>query len=481
MLATSAARWLPRDFVVSSQTGGLFTLLAYCAMLVVFVSECVAFLAPSFSTTMMLDRHDGDLIQINFDVDMYDIECRNLHVAVFAQGSEERVSYQDFWLRPIDRNGMLGNAIKPGQAEKPEDAEAEHRHSMEKLAKEDGKAELDSDWDGSHDGFNHKHFDHVIAAHDYTFINFFATWCSHCRQFAPAWAELAAKVNGNENGTAAMVFKDKSGVERSVRMIKMNCVDFQGICREKGIDAFPTLRLYKSDGNMFVFGGKRVEEALVDFITKRVGQDAGWSKDHNHFEYGCNAKGRLEVPRVPGRFELTAGTGDQNLNSKMTNVSHFIKHLSFSDPNDGRYHRKPWAGLPRDVTRHINPVDGQIFVSHNFHETWIHDLKVVSTVSPKEKTVYQFSHQKRLSAVDPEEIPQARFHFDIEPFSILIKSESKKWYDFGTSLLAIMGGAFVVMRLMSRVSLATSTSLQRLMKSASGSARAGGEVIGHFD
>lgn len=54
--------------------------------------------------------------------------------------------------------------------------------------------ELDADWSSSHDGFRHKSFEHVIQGHDFTFINFFAGWCSHCQKFAPEWERLAEKV-----------------------------------------------------------------------------------------------------------------------------------------------------------------------------------------------------------------------------------------------------------------------------------------------
>merc|ERR1719188_2406552 len=128
--------------------------------------------------------------------------------------------------------------------------------------KEDGKSELDSDWSDSHDGFKHASFDHVIQSHDFTFINFFAGWCSHCQKFSPTWAALATKVNG-EGGTPPMEFPDRDGQQRKVRMIKMNCVDFKGVCHEKGIDAYPMLRLYKGNGTFSLYEGKRDETDLL--------------------------------------------------------------------------------------------------------------------------------------------------------------------------------------------------------------------------
>mmetsp|Transcript_90203 Transcript_90203/g.209882 ORF Transcript_90203/g.209882 Transcript_90203/m.209882 type:complete len:485 (+) Transcript_90203:1-1455(+) len=484
MLESQAVRWLPKDFVETSSTGGACTLVAYAVMLILFMSELTGFMTASYSTLLMLDRMDGDMLQINFDVDLLDVDCRNLKVAVFAQASEERVSTwsQDFWLRPVDNKGrVFGMASRPQERSPYEDeGEAEHKRVMQKLRSEDGKQELDSDWSSSHDGFNHKSFEHVIEAHDFTLINFFAGWCGHCQRFAPLWGQMADRINGNDT-LAAPEFPDRDGKMRRVRLIRMNCVDFKQLCHDKGIDAYPTIRLYKADGSFSVFEGKREEVEITRWLERTVKMKSyGWAANHEAFEHGCNAKGRLLVPRMPGHLEFTAGTGDQNLNVRMANVSHLVKHLSFSDPENGKYHRKGWVDLPRDVVAHVTPIDGQSFVTHRFHEAWVHDMKVVSTVSPRGTVAYQVSHQKRLSRLPEDVVPQTQFHFDIEPFSIWVKREDKKWYDLTTSILAIVGGAFVIMRLLSRGTLLL-LSLRLLGSRSKGSARGGSLNIGAFD
>lgn len=485
MLASSAAKWLPRDIVESTQTGGAFTLAAYAIMLLVFFCELGSFLSSSYSTTMSLDKREGGKMQINFDVDLFDIECRNLKIVVFAQQSQERITSwsQDFWLRSIDDKGRtFGMAIKPYENSDEEiTKELEHKRTVEKLMAAKGKSELDSDWSSSHDGFQHQSFEEVIAAHDYTFINFFAGWCSHCRTFAPAWVQLAEKIHGNGADKPAQFFKDREGVDRSVRLIKMNCVDFQHLCNEKGIDAYPTLRLYKGDGDFSLFEGKRDEAEIIRWLERTIKMKSyGWANNHQAFERGCNAKGRLVVDRIPGHLELMAGGGDQNLNAKLTNVSHLVKHLSFSDPDDGRHHRKSWTGIPNDVLTHLSPLDGQSFVTDGFHQTWVHDMKVVSTISSRGQVIYQFLHQKRLSKLKEDALPQAQFHYDFEPFSIWVTRDQKRWYDFLTSLLALLGGAFVMMRLFTNVSLSVLKSFKQLIPKPS-SGRGGGMVIGHFD
>lgn len=458
MLTSAAAKWLPRDFVEASQVGGVYTLIAYVGMFICFLAEIKSFLTADIHTAMYLDARNADLLQINFDVDLYDIECRNLKLVVYTEGwqsNQEPLSLvaSDFWLRSIDSKGRpFGMAFKPSDEEDTGKSGKAHEDQMREVIKEDGKSEIDSDWASSHDGFKHKSFDHVIEGHDFTLINFFAEWCSHCRQFAPTWDMIARKVHGEESGSPQM-FADRDGANRGVRMIRMNCVDFKSLCQEKGIDAYPTIRLYKADGTFSVFEGKRDEADIIRWLERTIKMKSyGWATDHEAFERGCNAKGRFQVPRVPGHLELMAGGGDQNLNPRMTNVSHKLNHLSFSDPEDGKFHRKSWTGLPSNVLDHLCPLDGTSWATRNYHEAYVHDIKVVNTVGMRGQSAYQFSHTPRLSRLPEDVVPQAQFHFDIEPFSIQIKQYDKKWYDFCTSTLALLGGLFVVMRVLSQAS-----------------------------
>lgn len=479
MLPSTAARYLPKDFVEASRVGGIFTITAYVLMFICFFCELTSFLRSDTTSALMLDTRSNDNLQINFDVDFFDIECRNLQVSVYAQGSKEPLGMvaKDFWLRSVDSKGRaFGMAFRPGdndasdssrssQGDKNDNQqEDEHEKIMKRLQKEDGKAELDSDWLSSHDGFKHKSFEHVIEGHDFTFINFFAEWCSHCRQFHPLWSLLAKKIHEDGNRMQPMTFPDRDGKLRSVRLVKMNCVDFKQLCHDKGIDAYPTLRLYKADGSFAVYEGKRDEAELMRWIERTVKMKSyGWGKNHEEFERGCNAKGYFSVPRVPGHLELMAGGGDQTLNPRMTNVSHKVNHLSFSNPEDGKYHRKSWVGLPHNVLDHVCPLDGTIWATRNYHEAYVHDFKIVSTISQRGYTAYQMAHNPRLSRLYEEVVPQAQFHWDVEPFSVVINSYEKRWYDFCTSTFAIVGGVFVIMRLFSQVSRTTVSKVTKVV------------------
>merc|ERR1719401_3276992 len=116
-------------------------------MIIVFFCELSSFMVSSSPSSMVrLDERDSDLLQINFDVDLYDIECRNMKVVCISQSNEEPLNIvsQDFWLRSVDTKGRtFGMATKPG-VEENVDGEAEHQRTMDQLLKADGKAELDA-------------------------------------------------------------------------------------------------------------------------------------------------------------------------------------------------------------------------------------------------------------------------------------------------------------------------------------------------
>jgi len=265
----------------------------------------------------------------------------------------------------------------------------------------------------------------------------------------------------------------------TVRLIKLNCVDFKKVCYEKGIDAYPMLRLYKADGTFSLFEGRRDKQELTRWIERTVKMKSyGWASTHEAFERGCNVKGHVSVPRVPGALELMAGGGEQALNPSMTNVSHLVKHFSFSDPDDGKDHRRSWSILPRELKKHTAPMDGINYVTQQFHQVWIHDFKVVGSVNNRNVMAYTYTHQHRLSRVGQSVVPQAQFHFDIEPFAIFISKDEKKWYDFTTSMLAMLGGIFAMMRLMSTFSLGMASVLRATATRRTG----GGHLdVGHMD
>lgn len=48
-----------------------------------------------------------------------------------------------------------------------------------------------------------------------------------------------------------------------------------------------------------------------------------------------------------------------------------------------------------------------------------------------------------------DDVPEARFSYDLSPMSVAITTNGKPWYEFVTSLCALVGGTFTVFGLLS--------------------------------
>lgn len=59
----------------------------------------------------------------------------------------------------------------------------------------------------------------------------------------------------------------------------------------------------------------------------------------------------------------------------------------------------------------------------------------------------QFLGTHQIMKYDEHGVPDAKFHFDISPMAVQITKEGRRWYDFITSLLSLLGGTFTVIGL----------------------------------
>jgi len=407
-----------------------------------------------------MDENRDSLMQINFDITLFDLPCKYLKLSVFDKFGEEKINTTDrFHYIPIDHAGQY-----KGMAYTKEEIAVLEQADIQSDVSDLEKKELDSDWSSSSDHFKHNDFHKVVTFHDFTVVNFYAEWCVHCRQFYPTWQQAADQISEK------MQFSDGDGKTTTVKFLRMNCVDFQETCQQAQIAAFPSVRLYKRDGTFEAFSQKRTIDNIITFLQTSVrNSHMIAAQHHSMFNEGCQVQGTLQVARVPGHFHLQAEAfGNVNVNPSITNVSHRVNHLSFGD----REARK-WAErqkIPREMVGHINPLDGQSFIVTRFHEAPQHYLKVVSThVQGKGSVFYQMTHTDRvrkLSKSRKDHAPQARFTYDFSPMSVVVKAKSKRWYEFLTSLFAILGGTYTIVELCSGAVDTVSTAVKDAMGKA---------------
>jgi Endoplasmic reticulum vesicle transporter. len=105
----------------------------------------------------------------------------------------------------------------------------------------------------------------------------------------------------------------------------------------------------------------------------------------------------------------------------------------------------------------FNPLDDQMYITTKFHTAFHHYIKVVSThlnfgsSSKYIPTLYQFLEQSQIVSYDVVNVPEARFSYDLSPMSVVIEKSGRKWYDYLTSLSAIIGGTFTTLGLIDAV------------------------------
>jgi hypothetical protein len=98
-------------------------------------------------------------------------------------------------------------------------------------------------------------------------------------------------------------------------------------------------------------------------------------------------------------------------------------------------------------------MNAKVFNTDAYHQAFHHYIKVVSThlnmgsSEANSMMAYQFLEQSQIVYYDEENVPEARFSYDLSPMSVVVEKKGRKWYDYLTSLCAIIGGTFTTLGL----------------------------------
>ncbi|XP_015119797.1 dnaJ homolog subfamily C member 10 [Diachasma alloeum] len=95
--------------------------------------------------------------------------------------------------------------------------------------------------------------DNVINSEKIWMINFYSPMCSHCRTLAPSWRKIA---------------KDFEGV---IRVGAVNCEDDWSLCRQLGIQSYPTLLFYPRNSQHGIgFTARKNYDEISEFIMSSL-------------------------------------------------------------------------------------------------------------------------------------------------------------------------------------------------------------------
>eukprot|EP00980_Cylindrotheca_fusiformis_P025148 scaffold13207_cov143-Cylindrotheca_fusiformis.AAC.1 len=448
-------RRVPKDLTEATTLGAAMSMCAIAIMAVLFLSETAAFARTRIATSISLDENTAPQIRLNFNITMLDLNCEYVSVDVWdALGTNRQNVTKNVEKWQIAENGdrQYGGRNREQRAV----AYEEHDKTLEQMHEEDGVHAVDlteENWKAFH------------AENEMAFIDLYAPWCVWCQRLAPTWEKFAQEVK-------------KIGMP--VGIGKVDCMAQANLCRSQKVMAFPTIRWYHSGQPISPeYKMDRTVQALVGFSKRKLEMDEKYKeweakavdstqeeKDqkrklfqaHRPEHPACQVSGFLMVNRVPGNFHIEAKSKNHNLNSAMTNLTHVVNHLSFGEPVDrqSRRTKRILKQVPEEH-RQFSPMDGSSYVTKDFHQAFHHYIKVVSThlnmgsSSSNQMVTYQFLEQSQIVYYEVNNVPEARFSYDLSPMSVVVEKESRKWYDYLTSLCAIIGGTFTTLGLIDAV------------------------------
>jgi len=197
---------------------------------------------------------------------------------------------------------------------------------------------------------------------------------------------------------------------------------------------------------------KEEEDWVQKMQRYRSRQRAEW---HDEEHPGCQISGFLMVDRVPGNFHLQARSPMHDFAAHMTNVSHEVHHLSFGSPAIKNEIKYGHTLAPLGFLAGLSPMDNNVYVTKNEHEAYHHYLKIISSdvgsagsyrtlKTPEQRRAYRILQSSQLSFYHTDQVPEAKFAYDLSPIAVAYVSEGRRWYDYICSVFAIIGGVFTV-------------------------------------
>lgn len=420
--------------------GSVLSLVALVFMVMLFLVELSAFMTTEFVTEIDMDTGLDTQMRVSFNITLPALSCDYATVDLLDMIGTNRLNVTkniEKWQIDKDGNRKMYQGRNRDQREVNHD---NHLHPELHVLHENGvHAEELSGAD----------FAQYTSKNEFVFADFYAPWCIWCQRLEPTWEKFAEDVE--EQGYP-------------VKVVKVNCVENQPLCKEQHVAAFPTLRFLRY-GEVVTSGdfrSDRTVDALMDFVKRKMDLEhqykqwpearkahaQNWNPDHP----GCLIVGYLLVNRVPGNFHIEARSKNHNINAASTNLSHTVNHLSFGMELTGdqlKRVRKAQAGMPTK----FSPLDDMTFAVPVQHQAHHHYIKVVNTVYRlgrgyrNKMSAYQMLTTNQVMRYGEQDVPEAKFHYDVSPMAVTVTRQGRQWYDFLTSTLSIIGGTITVLGL----------------------------------
>mmetsp|Transcript_2926 Transcript_2926/g.5493 ORF Transcript_2926/g.5493 Transcript_2926/m.5493 type:complete len:447 (+) Transcript_2926:2521-3861(+) len=433
-------RKVPREFSQASKTGAIFSLVAISLMTVLLVVETWSFIHGAVKFQVTMDGNSDPDLKISMRVLMYELPCEFSVVDVYDFLGNTRLDIQhDVEKHRMGPGGMLGEYTEVRSVQYGRSLDPNKRASLD-LSQANFEGHLES------------------RAGGFSFVNFYAGWCSHCVKFAPVWEAFAEQVQLRK---------------LNVAIYKVDCVHQSGLCSDQRVVGYPTLRMFRGAevvGDDYL--GDRTVEALMAFAERVTGLHPNGTSMvpvRTHRVEGCLITANLNVHRVPGSIRIHAKSGTHDIEPLATNISHRVMkfHFGTGHPAFGplRDH------LPEVLVPYTSSMDDKDFVNPQGFLSWSHYLKVVTTFWSNKRRLRRSGYGYQYNAASHSyehagNIPEVKISYDLSPIMINISDDGgRKWWEYMTSVCALIGGIFTALSLMNT---AVSEARRRLGKDTEG-------------
>ena len=251
-------------------------------MTILFILETKAFFSTQLKTNLALDSNEDSQVRVNFNITMMDLKCDYATIDVVSVlGTQQNVT-QHVQKYPIDQSGVRRSYQQRNLKQ--------HDVQLFDATIEETIEELHADGEDAVSLDEHT-FDIALDENEYVFVDFFASWCSHCRDLAPTWETLAevmyqAAENRVEEQPESHRYTDEDydeaiKVELPVLIAKVDCVDHRDFCMKQQIRAYPTLKFFVDGEEKGLYRGHRTVVEFAHFIAEMEKEHKG----HKHRDF----------------------------------------------------------------------------------------------------------------------------------------------------------------------------------------------------
>jgi protein disulfide-isomerase A1 len=114
-------------------------------------------------------------------------------------------------------------------------------------------------------------FKDFVKEHDLVLAEFFAPWCGHCKALAPEYEEAATALK-----------------EKEIPLVKVDCTVEGDLCKEYGVEGYPTVKVFRGLDNISPYNGQRKSDASVVASCSEI-LSANPTQDHLLYDQAVSA------------------------------------------------------------------------------------------------------------------------------------------------------------------------------------------------